>query len=300
MAQADYGDQLIICQHHWSDTLDNDWTNARRGFYGIVGTPHVQFDGVYGVTGAPGGCEGAAEDYIAVIEQRLSETGGISPVRIAGAMNVGEAMVSLWATFTLSEPGAVTSPRAFILILEDGVIAFDEAYDNVTRAAYEEDVFFGTPLEFVTVATDLPLDPSWNPDNLHAVAFLQEWEGDDEIYQTARLMGGASVGAQPIAALTSRIRNVAPNPVGLGRSGTGATIHLRLSDEAANVPVSLTLMDVTGRVVRQLAAGSMAAGPSSITWDGRDERGRTMGTGAYFLKLDTRDGTHSSRLVVLR
>jgi hypothetical protein len=44
----------------------------------------------------------------------------------------------------------------------------------------------------------------------------------------------------------------------------------------------------------------MPVGPPSVTWDGRDDAGRRLSPGLYFLELSTRDGRDHARLALLR
>ena len=56
-------------------------------------------------------------------------------------------------------------------------------------------------------------------------------------------------------------------------------------------PVMLEISDLTGRHVRTLLSGQVAAGHHSVQWDGRDERGSAAASGVYFYRL--RVGTNS-------
>ncbi len=62
-------------------------------------------------------------------------------------------------------------------------------------------------------------------------------------------------------------------------------------------PVTLRLLDVSGREVRVLVDGQVTAGAHQVTWDGRDGRGRPMPAGAYFYEL-TANGQRSTRKIV--
>jgi len=55
---------------------------------------------------------------------------------------------------------------------------------------------------------------------------------------------------------------------------------------------------VTGRRVRTLAAGTLAAGPHDARWDGDTEGGRACPAGLYFVRLSV-DGVVRSKRVVL-
>jgi hypothetical protein len=54
--------------------------------------------------------------------------------------------------------------------------------------------------------------------------------------------------------------------------------------------VSLRVHDLQGRVVRTLAEGSLPSGLHALDWDGRDEGGRTLSNGLYFVRLAHPDG----------
>jgi len=65
--------------------------------------------------------------------------------------------------------------------------------------------------------------------------------------------------------------------------------------------VELRIVDVAGRVVRNLADGMRPAGNHSVAWDGRDARGAPVGQGVYVLDV-TVDGRQKARqkLIVIR
>src|SRR5205085_5899947 len=50
---------------------------------------------------------------------------------------------------------------------------------------------------------------------------------------------------------------------------------------------SLTVLDLQGRRVRALRSGILPAGRQSVAWDGRDEVGRRVPSGLYFVRLET-------------
>ena len=51
--------------------------------------------------------------------------------------------------------------------------------------------------------------------------------------------------------------------------------------------VELTIYDVQGRRVRQIVSGTLEAGSYERTWDGRDDSGAPVASGAYFCWLRT-------------
>ncbi|MDP6418778.1 MAG: CotH kinase family protein [Candidatus Krumholzibacteria bacterium] len=61
---------------------------------------------------------------------------------------------------------------------------------------------------------------------------------------------------------------------------------------------SLRVFDLQGRLVRDLLDGFQEAGDHSLLWDGRDEKGRAVGSGIYFSRLRF-EGSQQSRKMLL-
>jgi hypothetical protein len=51
-------------------------------------------------------------------------------------------------------------------------------------------------------------------------------------------------------------------------------------------PVRLAVYDLRGALVRLLTDGPLAAGRQVAVWDGRDDAGRGLASGVYFIRLD--------------
>ena len=65
------------------------------------------------------------------------------------------------------------------------------------------------------------------------------------------------------------------------------------------VRLEVSVLDVTGRVVRRLASGVGPAGLRSLAWNGRDGRGNAVSAGTYFVKMTTQSGTTTTKRLVL-
>jgi hypothetical protein len=64
--------------------------------------------------------------------------------------------------------------------------------------------------------------------------------------------------------------------------------------------VSVAVFDVSGRLVRTLAAGWMAAGKYETTWDGRDASTLQASAGVYFARIRVGSESRSERVVLVR
>jgi flagellar hook assembly protein FlgD len=85
-------------------------------------------------------------------------------------------------------------------------------------------------------------------------------------------------------------------PPGIPASGP---VELRFSLARSIGTARLDLYDMRGRLVRNLAQGLTEPGHYLLTWDRRDDAGRTVGSGIYVLRLRSEDAGDSKKLVLI-
>src|SRR5262249_42400568 len=116
---------------------------------------------------------------------------------------------------------------------------------------------------------------------------LAGYAGSLGIYHP-QCQGFLGVAPEPAHALSLRSY---PNPC-LHRT----MVRFQVRDHGS---VETSIYDASGRRVRALVRGPLDAGAHDIPWDGRDDAGRRAPAGIYFVKVVTRDGAATSRLVKL-
>jgi carboxypeptidase T len=84
----------------------------------------------------------------------------------------------------------------------------------------------------------------------------------------------------------------------LGPIASGS-VRLRV-DLSATQEVSLAIYDARGAVVRRLRVDDAAGGSQIVTWDGRDNFGRTAASGVYFARLKAGSQEAIDRIVIVR
>ena len=64
--------------------------------------------------------------------------------------------------------------------------------------------------------------------------------------------------------------------------------------------VRLTILDAAGRAVTTLVNEERAAGVHRLVWDGRDARGREVGSGVYFVRLEALEELRSRKITLVK
>ena len=67
-----------------------------------------------------------------------------------------------------------------------------------------------------------------------------------------------------------------------------------------NCMVTLSVYDITGKLVRNLFGGNASVGTFSLWWDTRDHYGKKVSTGHYICKLSTPYATKTIKIIVMR
>lgn len=90
----------------------------------------------------------------------------------------------------------------------------------------------------------------------------------------------------------TRLMSASPNPF-----NPATTIAFEL---AAPGEVSITVYDVSGRMIRSLVNGHLPAGLHEVSWNGRDRSGATVASGVYFYRLMSGEILETRKMVLLR
>ena len=82
--------------------------------------------------------------------------------------------------------------------------------------------------------------------------------------------------------------------IGSGVVGAQTTVTYNLPKRTS---LALRVYDAQGRAVRTLAAQTHEPGRYQVTWDGRSATGRTVASGTYFVRLESKEFTAEQKLV---
>jgi flagellar hook assembly protein FlgD len=90
-----------------------------------------------------------------------------------------------------------------------------------------------------------------------------------------------------------RLGSCTPNPF-----NPVTSVEFDVPDEGG--PLNISVFDVAGRLVTTLYSGHHEPGTHSVTWDGRDTRGRSVASGIYFARLSAGEFQASRKMVLLK
>jgi len=105
--------------------------------------------------------------------------------------------------------------------------------------------------------------------------------------------GGAPAPSAGVPAPRLRCRSAQP-------AGGPVRLELEVPEDSGGRPLLLAIHDAAGRLVRVLRREPASPGPQAVTWDIRDDRGRTAPSGVYFARFSVGAERVGMRLVVVR
>jgi hypothetical protein len=118
--------------------------------------------------------------------------------------------------------------------------------------------------------------------------------GGPKVFGETLVPGGAVVSApvSPPPAYDLAISSVSPNPF-----NPSGLIDYSLPHAG---DVSLTVVDLSGRLVRSLFHGVRPAGEHRSIWNGLDEGSRPVASGVYLIRLESRGEVRTRKITLLR
>lgn len=131
---------------------------------------------------------------------------------------------------------------------------------------------------------------------------------DLKLHDAARMLVAGSHGRS----MHSFDLTLLPDIAGVGGRGAGAVTHLSnhpnpfasrttLSFVLTRASrVSISVYDLAGRRVRALGTDVRAAGEHRVLWNGKNDSGRDVASGLYFVRLETESGTDTRTLNLIR
>ena len=100
-------------------------------------------------------------------------------------------------------------------------------------------------------------------------------------------------GDQPILPSSVELLSPYPNPF-------NGSVNISFSVEGSPRKLSVDIFDILGRKVKALATDNYQPGYYILTWDGRGDNNKNLGSGAYFVLLRSADISQTRKILYIR
>jgi hypothetical protein len=120
-----------------------------------------------------------------------------------------------------------------------------------------------------------------------------EYAGNIGFYRNTIVSGLTTAGPMPLQVRTTPRFTVAPS-----LCSDLCTISCLVPDHTA--PISVRIYDPCGRLIRSLTEGTRGATEYHLHWDTRDEHGRSVSNGPYFVGIVVGERFQSHKILLLR
>ena len=159
---------------------------------------------------------------------------------------------------------------------------------------------------------DETVELSLNPRFSSSLPGLMVWLSSDNVSDLKPMF---PVGGDPVVAIINDMGKAAGNRPGSGLTDAGTPAVTRILPNAPNPfnpqtrinfelsqpgRARLAIFDVTGRRVKTMHDGHLESGPHSLVWQGRDDGGRPVASGVYYLRMESVEGVHHRKMMLLK
>jgi hypothetical protein len=265
------------------------WTNTQSDFLlmNFNNTVTRQYD-----VGLTMGNIHKVEDYELVVTN--SVWGGVDPDGVVGTYDMGTDELLKLIEIRIDRPGlyhahlGIGDPGmdlGFSLYGPDAVHVGKEDVYDVEAAAWMEPAGTSEAFDFFVVA------PTQTGYFCVAVWKVEHYT----MFESGSFT--LTIDHEPCTAVpedvlpkVTALGSVSPNPF-----NPRTTVAFELADAGR---VRIAIYDVTGARVRSLLNGEEAPGSHTVIWDGRDEEGRRVASGSYFVRMEA-GGVRDTRKIAL-
>lgn len=202
--------------------------------------------------------------------------------------------------------------ESLLIIYEQGTsIPYSRHVDGRTLTFYEVEAEGDLPVWFRDVETrslwnmaGLAVDgPLMGQQLTQVPAYNSMWFAWHTYWPQTSIWNGEGILAEPppLTAILEPVDAAVPAEIALDQNYPNPfnpTTHIRF-DLPFDGDLQLTVYSISGQRVRELADGLHRAGAYEVVWDGRDDAGRAVASGAYVYRLVAGQRLITSRTMVL-
>ena len=200
----------------------------------------------------------------------------------------------------LDIPGGSVAPGTMVTMCEADMLGLAiETQTSIESVAGQMTGVLAGPVSMPDAAGTLSF-PAGSSDGAVYRYTAEGWERLDSWFQGGRMMASVNDGgiyvygegpgvASPVIPADFRFNGTYPNPF-----SSEAAISFSLP---INGRVSVTVFDMSGRIVRVLNDTELQAAEHTLVWDGTDTAGHPVGAGVYFCRLEAAGQTVTQKML---
>jgi|GEM_PF-4331858 len=264
----------------------------------VNGVPTLYMDNTYDMWDYFG------EDWMETVElgyQMSSDTASPLTMQIFYNLDTYQADVAVDLVDALDPDSEYV---LFLAVTEDNVEAAgpngELTHDEAFRKLYPG--MEGTPIstEPGMNVYSIPLvpDEAWHFQELRGTAWIQEVPGGKVLNSATMFLRDWVVSVEGeieesnTPSYATQLQGAYPNPF-----NPKTHVYFTLS---RTQHVKLSVFDITGKRVAELADGVFNAGRFPVSWNGTDTTGRPVASGTYFVHMRTEEGIQTSKMMLVR
>ncbi|MBD3168145.1 MAG: Omp28-related outer membrane protein [candidate division Zixibacteria bacterium] len=294
----EFSEEISLIRYHgWWPGSDDPFYNhnipentARINYYGVNSVPDFQIDGIIDA-----GYQ--YQQYENRFLQRLDEESPCT-ITITGNYESGTREVHLEISVYAEEAVPGSSLRLFCVLIENyisynapnGVLEHNQTMRDMVPSSNGE-TFTISQGETVDFARDFTIDNIVDEMNAQVVVFVQDYS-TKEVHQTARvdvtdMPTGINDFPQGEIPRVVKLAQNYPNPF-------NATTNIAFALKS-DTDVNLSVYNIAGQKVAELADGFFEAGNHVVNWDASE-----VSSGVYFYRLETNDEVKARKMILMK
>lgn len=131
-------------------------------------------------------------------------------------------------------------------------------------------------------------DPNQMVQQMATFSSLEAQQNTNTLLASIQTQNAALYQAQSADLIGKKIQVTSSN---VSLTGGAATIGVNMASDGN---AALAIKDASGKVVRTLGPGALAAGDSTLNWNGKDDAGNQLPDGAYTVAIAAKSSTGAS------
>jgi len=135
--------------------------------------------------------------------------------------------------------------------------------------------------------------PDWGLYEYVALVVVNFWDAPNDSASLHYTYAAEEVDQAARPTNSARLVMNVPNPF-------RSTTQVVFDSPTAGAASAIRIFDTAGRLVRTLLDEAVYSGRHQVVWDGKDQNGKQVATGMYFVRLESGQDRYTSKVMFVR